>query len=122
MLVTLLGATGLVGNECRKVLEKADFVERLILPVRRIPGDAVSGAKAEWTLTDFSKLQERKDLFAADAVICCLCYYKCQPHSLLAKKKSSIQKDMEALISWQDEEVIWLSSNSKMNTRKRRAQ
>ena len=72
MIVTLLGATGLVGNECRKILEKADFVERLILPVRRMPGGAISGAKAEWTLIDFSKLQERKDLFTADAVICCL--------------------------------------------------
>lgn len=72
MIVTLLGATGLIGNECRKVLENTDLVEKLILPVRKIPEGIVPNAKTEWILTDFSNLQERKNALVADAIICCI--------------------------------------------------
>ena len=37
MIVTLLGSTGLVGKEVLHFLEASPFVEKIILPVRKIP-------------------------------------------------------------------------------------
>ena len=73
MIVHTAGSDG-TRRKCErhKVLEKADFVERPILPRAQNTRRRRFRAKAEWTLTDFQSFQERKDLFAADAVICCL--------------------------------------------------
>lgn len=72
MIVTLLGATGLVGGYVRKFLEESGDVSKLILPVRNIPEGASNTEKVEWIKVDFDSIKNYKEAFAADAVICCL--------------------------------------------------
>ncbi|MBP5246830.1 MAG: NAD-binding protein [Fibrobacter sp.] len=71
MVVTLLGSTGLVGKEVLRFLEASPSVEKIILPVRKIPSGPV-GEKSYPVEIDFENLKLHKNSFLADAVICCL--------------------------------------------------
>lgn len=71
MIVTLLGSTGLVGKEVLHFLEASPFVEKIILPVRKIPEGPI-GAKSYPVEIDFENLKLHKNCFLADSVICCL--------------------------------------------------
>ncbi len=71
MIVTLLGSTGLVGKEVLQFLEASSFVEKIILPVRKI-GKGPVGAKSYPVEMDFENLKLHKNIFLSDAVICCL--------------------------------------------------
>jgi len=71
MIVTLLGSTGLVGKEVLQFLEAAPFVEKIILPVRKIAEGPI-GVKSYPVEIDFENLKLHKNCFLSDAVICCL--------------------------------------------------
>jgi uncharacterized protein YbjT (DUF2867 family) len=69
MRILLLGATGLVGSHVLGLALRDAKVEDVIAPVRR-PIAEHSGLRAP--IVDFENLDERPDLWACDAVICCL--------------------------------------------------
>ena len=62
MIVTLLGSTGLVGKEVLQFLEASSFVEKIILPVRKI-GKGPVGAKSYPVEMDFENLKLHKNIF-----------------------------------------------------------
>jgi uncharacterized protein YbjT (DUF2867 family) len=70
MKVLLLGATGLTGGMVRDKLLACEQVSHVVAPVRRETG--ISHPKLSETLVDFDHLEQRQDLFAVDAIICCL--------------------------------------------------
>jgi len=69
MRILLLGATGLVGSHVLGLALRDANVEEVIAPVRRAIAEH-SGLRAP--IVDFENLDERPDLWACDAVICCL--------------------------------------------------
>jgi len=70
MKVLLLGATGLTGGMVRDKLLACDQVSSVVAPVRRKTG--ISHPKLAEALVDFDHLEQHQDLFAVDAIICCL--------------------------------------------------
>ncbi len=68
--VILAGATGLVGSECLDLLIKDDQFTGIILPLRR--GVQLNSAKVKQILLNYDNLEDYKDEFTADAVICAL--------------------------------------------------
>jgi len=70
--VALLGATGLVGGECLKLLlEEPAFAPVRVLTRRALP-PGIASPKLESHVTDLERLGERSTLLAVDAVICAL--------------------------------------------------
>ena len=70
--VMLLGATGLVGGECLRMLMADDTVARVVVLSRsRLPGGAES-AKLEPYLIDFDHLTSIDAHFAVDQIICAM--------------------------------------------------
>ena len=69
MQILLLGATGLVGSHVLEMALRDASVEEVIAPVRRPIADH-SGLRAPFV--DFDNLDERPDVWACEAVICCL--------------------------------------------------
>ncbi|MEP1216425.1 MAG: NAD-dependent epimerase/dehydratase family protein [Marinobacter sp.] len=70
MKVMLLGATGLTGGKVLEGLLGHEDVALVVAPVRgKLP---VSHAKLEQHEIDFERMDEHSDLFAVDAIICCL--------------------------------------------------
>ncbi|QSP96605.1 NAD(P)H-binding protein [Marinobacter salinisoli] len=70
MTVLVLGATGLTGSQVvRGLLERAE-VRRVVAPVRRETG--LSHTKLDQPLVDFDAMDSQAELFAVDAIICCL--------------------------------------------------
>jgi uncharacterized protein YbjT (DUF2867 family) len=67
----LLGATGLVGGECLKLLDANDAFGRVVVLTRRPLERALSG-KVEQHLVDFEHLTSAAKLFAVDQIICAL--------------------------------------------------
>jgi uncharacterized protein YbjT (DUF2867 family) len=78
--VLLVGATGLVGGECLRLLAGDPAFDRVVVLARRAaPPDSPSGAAGaagaggvDWHVVDFERLDHHADLFAVDAVICAL--------------------------------------------------
>ncbi len=70
MKVMLLGATGLTGGKVLEGLLARDEVSSVVTPVRR--SLSLSHAKLEQHEIDFDRLDEHGDLFAVDAIVCCL--------------------------------------------------
>lgn len=70
MKVMLLGATGLTGGKVLEELLARDEVLSVVAPVRRhLP---LNHAKLEQHEIDFDRMDEYSELFAVDAIICCL--------------------------------------------------
>ncbi len=71
--VLVIGATGLVGSECLRLLLAEPAVSRVVTVTRR-PLDAGAGppAKLEPHVGDFDRLDDHAPLFAVDAIICAL--------------------------------------------------
>ncbi|WP_150912127.1 NAD-dependent epimerase/dehydratase family protein [Marinobacter halotolerans] len=70
MKVLLLGATGLTGGMVMDKLLACEQVSCVVAPVRRETG--ISHPKLAEALVDFDHLEQHQDLFAVDAIICCL--------------------------------------------------
>ncbi len=70
--VMLLGATGLVGRECLRLLADDDTVGRIVVLTRR-RADSLDGvAKVEQHVVDFDRLTAHAPLFAVDQIFCAL--------------------------------------------------
>lgn len=70
MKVMLLGATGLTGSKVLEGLLASNEVSLVVTPVRRAL--SMSHAKLEQHEIDFDRLDEHGELFAVDAIVCCL--------------------------------------------------
>lgn len=69
--VLILGATGLVGNECvRQFAESTEF-SRVVALTRRALRDATH-AKVESRVVDFDRLDEAKEHFRVSHIVCAL--------------------------------------------------
>ena len=70
--VLLLGATGLVGSHCLRLLAGDQLFHRVIVPTRRpLPRELASG-KVEPHVVDFDRLAEHASMFRVDQVVCAL--------------------------------------------------
>ncbi len=70
--VLLLGATGLVGGECLKLLVTRDDYRRIVVPVRSPLQDTPRDSRVEVHTIDFERIGDFASLFAVDHVISCL--------------------------------------------------
>ncbi|HYD51616.1 MAG TPA: NAD(P)H-binding protein [Gemmatimonadaceae bacterium] len=68
----LVGATGLVGRECLRLLLADPEVIRLVVLTRRPLPLEVGAAKLDAHVVDFDHLDGHADLFAVDQIICAL--------------------------------------------------
>src|SRR6266571_1847088 len=69
--VLILGATGLVGRECLRLLLNDPTVARVVALVRRRPDEAGS-SKLQTHIVDFDRLDAHGELFEVDQVVCAL--------------------------------------------------
>ena len=67
----ILGATGLVGNECVHQFAKSPGFSRIVTLTRRSPRDATH-ANVENHVIDFERLEEAKEHFGASHIVCAL--------------------------------------------------
>lgn len=70
MKVMLLGATGLTGGKVLEGLLAREEVSSVVAPVRRLL--PLSHEKLHQQEIDFDRLDEHSELFAVDAIVCCL--------------------------------------------------
>jgi uncharacterized protein YbjT (DUF2867 family) len=70
--VLVLGATGLVGGECLKMLIQEPTITRVVVIARRPLSDTLGSAKLARYVTDLERLDTVADRFAVDAIICAL--------------------------------------------------
>lgn len=70
--VLVLGATGLVGRECVRLLLADPAFARVVVLGRRPLEPEVHAAKMETRIVDFERLEDAGALFAVDAIICAL--------------------------------------------------
>jgi len=70
--VLLIGATGLVGRECLRLLLADSAYDRIIVVTRRPLSPDVRSPKLETHVIDFDHLNEYDELFTVDAIICAL--------------------------------------------------
>lgn len=70
--VLLVGATGLVGRECLRLLLADPDVLRLVVLTRRPLPLEVGAAKLDAHVVDFERLDDYGELFAVDQIICAL--------------------------------------------------
>ena len=70
--VLLVGATGLVGRECLRLLLADPGYGRIIVVTRRPLSPDVRSPKLETHVIDFDHLNEYDELFKVDAIICAL--------------------------------------------------
>lgn len=70
--VLLVGATGLVGRECLRLLLADPDYARIIVVTRRPLSPDVRSPKLETHVIDFAHLNEYDELFKVDAIICAL--------------------------------------------------
>jgi uncharacterized protein YbjT (DUF2867 family) len=70
--VMLVGATGLVGRECLRLLLADDAFGRIIVVTRRPLSPEVRSPKLETHVLDFDHLNEYDTLFRVDAILCAL--------------------------------------------------
>lgn len=72
LAVLLVGATGLVGRECLRLLLADDGFARIVVVTRRPLSPDVRSPKLETHVVDFDHLNEYDELFTVDAIICTL--------------------------------------------------
>jgi len=70
--VLLVGATGLVGSECLRLLLHNDAFGRVVVLARRPLSDGSSHPKLHMHLVDFDRLTSAAECFAVDQIICAL--------------------------------------------------
>lgn len=70
--VLLIGATGLVGRECLRLLLADQDVMRLVVVSRRPLSIDVGAAKLDAHVVPFDELESHAELFAVDQVLCAL--------------------------------------------------
>lgn len=70
--VLLVGATGLVGRECLRLLLADAGFGRIVVVTRRPLSPDVRSPKLETHVVDFDHLNEYDELFTVDAIICTL--------------------------------------------------
>lgn len=70
MKIMVLGATGLTGHLVVQQLLARETVDQVVVPVRREL--ALEHPKLEQHVVDFDDLPAHADIFAVDALICCL--------------------------------------------------
>jgi uncharacterized protein YbjT (DUF2867 family) len=70
--VLLVGATGLVGRECLRLLLADSAFARINVVARRPLSPDVRSPKLETHVVDFAQLNEYDELFTVDAIICAL--------------------------------------------------
>lgn len=70
--VLLLGATGLVGRECLRLLNADPTVERIVVLVRRPLGIDMSSPKVRQEIVNFDALDARPELFNVDQIFSAL--------------------------------------------------
>lgn len=93
MKVMVLGATGLTGQQVLAGLLAAPEVEAVVAPVRRpVP----THPKLVQRTVDFDHLSDEKDLFAVDAIICCLGTTMARAGSKAAFRKVDYDVPLEA--------------------------
>ncbi len=70
--VVLVGATGLVGAECLRLLLAEPAFERVTVLARRAPMGVPPAPKLAWHVVDLEHPEPHADLLAGDALICAL--------------------------------------------------
>ena len=70
--VLVIGATGLVGSECVRLLVGDPTCSRVVALARRELNAFASAKKLEAHVVDFDKLDRHSDLFRVDQIICAL--------------------------------------------------
>ncbi|MDP4176349.1 MAG: oxidoreductase [Bacteroidota bacterium] len=70
--VLLLGATGLVGQECLRLLLKDDFYSKIVVLARRDLQDEFKDERLESHIVNFDRLDDHKEFFGSDQIICTL--------------------------------------------------
>ncbi len=70
--VLLLGATGLVGGECLRLLQAHTAFDRLVVLTRRPLGVNLLGPRVEHHIVDFDHLTSAAAFFSVDQIICAL--------------------------------------------------
>lgn len=70
--VLLLGATGLVGSECLRLLLEDEAVARVVVLSRRALNPEITSSKLELHLVDFEHLTTQAQRFDVDQIICAL--------------------------------------------------
>ena len=68
----LLGATGLVGRECLRLLLADPGVTRIVALTRRPLDDQALWPKLRVEIVDFEQLASRGELFGVDQIFCAL--------------------------------------------------
>jgi uncharacterized protein YbjT (DUF2867 family) len=68
----VVGATGLVGRECVRLLTGRPEFARVTAVARRPLPDALQGPKLDTILVDFDRLDDQSDAFRASHVFCAL--------------------------------------------------
>lgn len=70
--VLLLGATGLVGSECLRLLSSDDAFDRVVVLSRRALDEKVLTSKVEVHVVNFDHLTAAARFFAVEQIICAL--------------------------------------------------
>lgn len=70
--VLLLGATGLVGSECLRLLSEDETVGRIVVLTRRPVLDLPDASKVEQHVVNFDHLTSHAGLFAVHQIVCAL--------------------------------------------------
>lgn len=70
--VLVIGATGLVGSECVRLLSTDPTCSRVVALTRRKEARFPVSAKVEVEVVDFDRLDKHANLFAVDQIICAL--------------------------------------------------
>lgn len=70
--VLVIGATGLVGSECVRLLTVDPTCSRIVALTRRALSGLPVSSKLEAAVVDFDHLERHSDLFAVDQIICAL--------------------------------------------------
>src|SRR3954466_9939283 len=68
----IVGATGLVGRECLRLLLADNGFSRIVVLTRRPLSPVVRSPKLETHVIDFEHLNEYDELFRVDAILCAL--------------------------------------------------
>ena len=70
--VMILGATGLVGGECLRLVQAHEAFERIVVLTRRPLASEVLGPKVEQHIVNFDHLTASSHLFAVSQIICAI--------------------------------------------------
>ncbi len=70
--VLVIGATGLVGRECIRLLATDPTCSRIVALTRRSQNDFQASSKLDVEVVDFDNLAKHAGLFAVDQIICAM--------------------------------------------------